>query len=124
MLHSKNIASTRRRIASGDGLIPNYRSRLLNSGAGISPRSFLVRVVWPLLTTLEISREEMKNAMKKHGLVTVSNCALKLAYESPGIAVRSIFGKPTSIGERVQRNTRSGTKENRSENRMEIEQHG
>lgn len=26
-------------------LIPNYRSRLLNSGAGISPRSFLVRVV-------------------------------------------------------------------------------
>ncbi len=57
----------------GDGLIPNYRSRLLNSGAGISPRSFLVRVVWPLLTTLEISREEMKSAMKKHAPVTVSN---------------------------------------------------
>ena len=57
----------------GDGLIPNYRSRLLNSGAGISPRSFLVRVVWPLFTTLEISREEMKSAMKKHAPVTVSN---------------------------------------------------
>ena len=57
----------------GDGLIPNYRSRLLNSGAGISPRSFLVRVVWPLFTTLEISREEMKSAMKKHAAVTVSN---------------------------------------------------
>ncbi len=57
----------------GDGLIPNYRSRLLNSGAGISPRSFLVRVVWPLLTTLEISREEMKGAMKKHAPLTVSN---------------------------------------------------
>ena len=57
----------------GDGLIPNYRSRLLNSGAGISPRSFLVRVVWPLLTTLGISRGEMKSAMKKHAPVTVSN---------------------------------------------------
>jgi acyl-[acyl-carrier-protein] desaturase len=50
----------------GDGLIPNYRSRLLNSGAGISPRSFLVRVVWPLFKTLKISREEVKSAMKKH----------------------------------------------------------
>ena len=57
----------------GDGLIPNYRSRLLNSGAGISPRSLLVRVVWPLFTTLEISREEMKSAMKKRAPVTVSN---------------------------------------------------
>ena len=57
----------------GDGLIPNYRSRLSSSGAGISPRLFLVRVVWPLLTTLEISREEMKSAMKKHAPVTVSN---------------------------------------------------
>ena len=57
----------------GDGLIPNYRRRLLESGAGISPRSFLIRVVWPLLTTLEISREEIKSAMKKHAPVTVSN---------------------------------------------------
>jgi len=57
----------------GDGLIPNYRSRLLNSGAGISPRSFLVRVVWPLFATLEIRREEMKSAIKKHAPVTVSN---------------------------------------------------
>jgi acyl-[acyl-carrier-protein] desaturase len=53
----------------GDGLIPNYRRRLLDSGAGISPRSFLARVVWPLLVTLEISREEMKSAIKKHAPV-------------------------------------------------------
>jgi len=50
----------------GDGLIPNYRRRLASSGAGISPRVFLARVVWPLLTTLEISREEIKSALKKH----------------------------------------------------------
>ena len=50
----------------GDGLIPNYRQRLASSGAGISPRAFLARVVWPLLTTLEITREEMKSALKKH----------------------------------------------------------
>jgi acyl-[acyl-carrier-protein] desaturase len=56
----------------GDGLIPNYRRRLLNSGAGISPRSFLVRVVWPLLATLEIGREEMRSAIKKHAPVTAS----------------------------------------------------
>ncbi|HKN00689.1 MAG TPA: hypothetical protein VJX23_09260 [Candidatus Binataceae bacterium] len=49
----------------GDGLIPNYRQRLASSGAGISPRVFLTRVVWPLLTTLEISREEIKRAIKK-----------------------------------------------------------
>ncbi len=57
----------------GEGLIPNYRNRLASSGAGISPRAFLARVVWPLLTTLEISREEMKSAMKKHALGTESN---------------------------------------------------
>jgi acyl-[acyl-carrier-protein] desaturase len=50
----------------GDGLIPNYRQRLLNSGAGISPRAFLERVLWPLLSTLEISREEMKLALKEY----------------------------------------------------------
>jgi hypothetical protein len=49
----------------GDGLILNYRSSLLNPGTAISARSFLVRLVWPLFTTLEISREEMKTAMKK-----------------------------------------------------------
>jgi acyl-[acyl-carrier-protein] desaturase len=48
----------------GDGLIPDYTRRLAISGAGISPRVFLSRVVWPLLTTLEISREEMKDALK------------------------------------------------------------
>jgi acyl-[acyl-carrier-protein] desaturase len=57
----------------GDGLIPDYRRRLESSGAGISPRVFLARVVCPLLTTLEISREEMKRAMKKHLRVTLSN---------------------------------------------------
>ena len=57
----------------GDGLIPDYRRRLASSGAGISPRVFLARVVWPLLSTLEISREEMKSAMKKRSPVTGSN---------------------------------------------------
>jgi len=50
----------------GDGLIPNYRQRLQSSGAGISPRLFLERVVLPLFSTLEISRDEMKVALKKH----------------------------------------------------------
>jgi acyl-[acyl-carrier-protein] desaturase len=44
----------------GDGLIPDYAQRLRSSGAGISPRLFLQRVVWPLLNTLEISRNELK----------------------------------------------------------------
>jgi hypothetical protein len=47
--------------------------QVIELGAGISPRSFLVRVVWPLFRTLEISREEMKSAMEKHSPVTVSN---------------------------------------------------
>lgn len=47
----------------GDGLIPNYRERLRTSGAGISPRAFLERVVLPLLTTLQISRQELKQAL-------------------------------------------------------------
>lgn len=48
----------------GDGLIPNYRERLRTSGAGISPRTFLDRVIFPLLTTLEISRQELRQALK------------------------------------------------------------
>jgi acyl-[acyl-carrier-protein] desaturase len=48
----------------GDGLIPNYRHRLNTSGAGISPRIFLEDVVRPLLTTLQISRQELKQALK------------------------------------------------------------
>lgn len=63
----------------GDGLIPDYRRRLASSGAGISPRVFLARVVWPLLSTLEISREEMKGAMKKHAPVTVSNARAEIS---------------------------------------------
>ncbi len=50
----------------GDGLIPNYRQRLHSSGAGISSRAFLQRVLWPLLSTLEISRDEMKLALKEY----------------------------------------------------------
>lgn len=48
----------------GDGLIANYRQRLRASGAGISPRAFIERVVWPLLITLQISRQELKCALK------------------------------------------------------------
>jgi acyl-[acyl-carrier-protein] desaturase len=50
----------------GDGLIPDYRQRLQATGAGISPRMFLERVVRPLLTGLRISREEMKLALAQH----------------------------------------------------------
>ena len=58
----------------GDGLIPNYRRQVGEFGSRNKPSGcFSVRVVWPLLTTLEISREEMKSAMKKHAPVTVSN---------------------------------------------------
>ncbi len=49
----------------GDDLIPNYRQRLQTFGAGISPRVFLERVLSPLLTTLQISRQELKQALKK-----------------------------------------------------------
>jgi acyl-[acyl-carrier-protein] desaturase len=50
----------------GDDLIPNYAQRLKSSGAGISPRQFIERVVSPLLNTLEITREELKLALKQH----------------------------------------------------------
>ena len=46
----------------GDGLIPNYTERLASSGAGISARVFVEHVVRPLLTTLAISREELRSA--------------------------------------------------------------
>jgi len=49
----------------GDGLIPNYRQRLLTSGAGITPRAFLEHVVSPLLTTLQISSQELRQSLKK-----------------------------------------------------------
>jgi len=48
----------------GDGLIANYREKLSSTGAGISPRAFLQRVVLPLLTTLQISGQEMKQALR------------------------------------------------------------
>jgi acyl-[acyl-carrier protein] desaturase len=46
----------------GDSLIPEYRQRLRSTGAGISPRMFLERVMLPLLTTLQIGRQELKRA--------------------------------------------------------------
>jgi acyl-[acyl-carrier-protein] desaturase len=52
----------------GDGLIPNYTQRLRSSGAGISARLFMERVAAPLLGSLEISREELKVALKRHRL--------------------------------------------------------
>jgi acyl-[acyl-carrier-protein] desaturase len=48
----------------GDGLITDYQNRLRASGAGIGPRAFIERVVRPLLITLQISREELKRALK------------------------------------------------------------
>jgi hypothetical protein len=50
----------------GDGLIANYQQRLRASGGAISPRAFIERVVWPFLTTLQISRDEFKRALKVH----------------------------------------------------------
>jgi acyl-[acyl-carrier-protein] desaturase len=52
----------------GATLIPNYHERLRASGAGISPRLFVERVVQPLLTTLQISRQELRQALKKREL--------------------------------------------------------
>jgi acyl-[acyl-carrier-protein] desaturase len=57
----------------GDGLIPNYKERLVSSGAGVTPRVFLEHVVWPVLTTLKIGREELKLALKKLAASTPSN---------------------------------------------------
>lgn len=56
----------------GDGLIRDYRRRLRDSGAGISPRLFLEGVVMPLLTTLKIGRGEFRAALHKQ---TVENFA-------------------------------------------------
>ncbi len=46
----------------GDGLIANYREKLQSSGAGVSPRVFIERVVLPLLTSLKIEKRELKLA--------------------------------------------------------------
>jgi acyl-[acyl-carrier-protein] desaturase len=48
----------------GDGLIADYQQRLRASGAGISPRTFMERVVQPLLITLQITWQEFKQALK------------------------------------------------------------
>jgi len=54
----------------GDGLIANYQQRLRTSGAGISARAFIERVVGPLLITLQISRQEFKQALKTRAMGT------------------------------------------------------
>lgn len=59
----------------GDGLIPDYKQRLLRSGAGLTPRLFLEHVVWPVLTTLQINRAELKLALKKLAAERTSNSA-------------------------------------------------
>ena len=54
-----------------DGLIANYRQRLQTSGAGISPRAFLERVVLPTVKTLGTSREKLKLTLKKRARITL-----------------------------------------------------
>ena len=61
----------------GDGLIPNYQERLRTSGAGISARVFLERVVLPTLKTVGTSREELKLALKKLSAPVVVDSALR-----------------------------------------------
>jgi acyl-[acyl-carrier-protein] desaturase len=48
----------------GDGLIPDYNERIRTSGAGISRRKYVESVIFPLLTTLEVSRDELKTQLK------------------------------------------------------------
>jgi len=55
----------------GDGLIANYQQRLRAFGAGIGPRAFVERVVWPLLITLRIGRQELKQALRMRTDVAV-----------------------------------------------------
>ena len=45
----------------GEGLIPKYKERLRSTGAGISPREYLERVILPLLSSLQITRAELKS---------------------------------------------------------------
>ncbi len=44
----------------GDGLIPDYHQRLESSGGGLSARAFVQKVILPTLTSLRISRAELK----------------------------------------------------------------
>jgi len=44
----------------GDGLIPHYRERLRDSGAGISARNFVERALLPTLKMLGTNRAELK----------------------------------------------------------------
>jgi len=49
----------------GDGLIPDYRERLRDSGAGISPRMFVEHALLPTLRMLKTSRAELKSAVEE-----------------------------------------------------------
>ena len=49
----------------GDGLIPDYHQRLESSGGGLSARTFLEKVILPTLTSLRISRAELKLAARR-----------------------------------------------------------
>jgi acyl-[acyl-carrier protein] desaturase len=46
----------------GEGLIPHYRERLRDSGAGISSRNFVEHALFPMLKMLGTSRAELKAA--------------------------------------------------------------
>jgi len=76
-IESRHKLSARQDLAilldRGDPHVSESSGQAIELGAGISRRSLLVPVVWPLFTTLEISSEEMKSRMKKHLPVTVSN---------------------------------------------------
>lgn len=61
----------------GEGLIPNYHQRLRDSGAGISARQFVERVLFPTLRMLGTSRAELKAAA--HCPIPISNDVLAAA---------------------------------------------
>jgi acyl-[acyl-carrier-protein] desaturase len=54
----------------GDGLIPNYVQRHESSGAALGHRVFIRRVVLPLLSTLDINRDELRSVLKQSSMAT------------------------------------------------------
>ena len=52
----------------GDGLIPDYVRRHEISGAALGHRMFIRRVALPLLTTLDIKRDELRSVLKQVGM--------------------------------------------------------
>jgi acyl-[acyl-carrier-protein] desaturase len=59
----------------GDGLIPDYQRRLTTSGAGISTRHFLAHGLFPTLTSLGTSREELRAALRRRPAVLAASLA-------------------------------------------------